>query len=145
MHHLDYENYDIALLEDASSNTYSDAFGIIYATESSINMLKQANKKFALSELHIVDIFNNIDFQSNVKITKLDTKKFQSGLMYYLEGKSEFVDEDNICYECVVIHNSGIQRKVAKIYRLKEEHQWEAEDMDYFINPEYKYITYENY
>ena len=65
--------------------------------------------------------------------------------MYYLEGKSEFVDEDNICYECVVIHNSGIQRKVAKIYRLKEEHQWETEYMDYFNNPEYKYITYENY
>ena len=145
MYHLDYENHGIALLEDTSSNTYRDAFGIIYTTESSVNMLKQANKKFALSELLIVDIFNNIDFQSNVKITKLDIKKFQSGLMYYLEGKRQFVVEDNICYECVVTHNSGIQTKAAKIYRLKEEHQWEAEDLDYFINPEYKYITYENY
>ena len=145
MYHLNYENYDIALLQDTSSNTYSDAFGIIYATESSIDLLKQANKKFALSELYIVDIFNNINFQSKVKITKLDTKKFQSGILYYLEGKHEFVDEETTCYECVVIHNSGIQTKAAKIYRLKEGHQWEAEDMDYFINPEYKYITYENY
>ena len=145
--HLTYDNYDIAMMQDDTGKELNEAFGIIYATESTINFFKQRAEKLALStyttEESSGNIFSN-DQQSKIKIAKLDSVKFQSGTSYYLEGRHEFFEDNNTCTACVAVHNSGIQTKAARIYRLKEGLKWEAEDPHYFDNPEAKYMTYEN-
>ena len=143
--HLDYPNLDIALMQEG--NTFSEAFGIIYASEATVDFFTRTAIKFTLSEQGKqkvkYDIFNRIDPKSLIAVTYLDNTKFQSGSSYYTEGKREFVD-DNICYECVVVHNSDIETEAAKIYRLKEGLQWEAEDAEYFEKPDAKYMIYDN-
>ena len=146
--HLNYNNYDIAMMQNDSGKELNEAFGIIYATESTISFFKQTAEKLALSTYTAEEssgkIFSNIDQESKIKIAKLDNAKFQSGTSYYLEGRHEFFESNNSCTACVAVHNSGIQTKAAKIYRLKEGLKWEAEDPHYFENPEAKYMTYEN-
>lgn len=146
--HLSYNNYDIAMMQDDSGKELNETFGIIYATESTMIFFKQKAEKLTLAtyitEEPSGNIFRNIDQQSKMKIAKLDNVQFQSGTSYYLEGRHEFFEGNNSCSACVAVHNSGIQTKAARIYRLKEELKWEAEDPHYFDNPEAKYMTYEN-
>lgn len=144
--HLSYGDYDIAMMQDDSGKELNEAFGIIDATESTMNFFKQKAEKLALAtyitEESSGNIFRNIDQQSKMKTAKLDNVNFQSGTSYYLEGRHEFFEGNNSCSACVAVHNSGIQTKAARIYRLKEGLKWEAEDPHYFDNPEAKYMTY---
>ncbi len=78
-----------------------------------------------------------------IKVRQLDKFRFPCGL-YYFEKFKRMWSGDNICKDCVIVHNNWIMGKEAKIYRFKDHLMWHVNNDGYYNDPTRKYIVYSN-
>ncbi len=84
-----------------------------------------------------------LEGEGRLTINMLDPLLFPCGYYYYEVGQRMYAT-DNPCNTCIIVHNNWIVTKAAKIYRFKENLQWQLDDDQYYSDPTRKYLVYEN-
>ena len=78
-----------------------------------------------------------------IKVGHMDKALFPCGI-YYFEKASRMWEEDNVCHECVMVHNNWIVGKQAKVLRFKDHLLWSLDTHGYYSDPNRKYLLYDN-
>ena len=143
------ETCDMAVLWDAV--VYNAGFLFINPTNTSkrvyqsMTMLARKNPgmddQLQLNKIIEQELLNE---DNNANIIKLPPKQFKCGKSYYEDPKRYFADTMSPCNECIVAHNNWIVSMEAKVYRVKELHQWVNDEGGYYTNTTLKYLTYQN-
>ncbi|ELU07133.1 hypothetical protein CAPTEDRAFT_189031 [Capitella teleta] len=81
--------------------------------------------------------------KNGLRLVSLPTEQFQSGRLFFGDGKRTFA-EDNPCSTCIVAHNNWIKGIEAKEYRFKEMHMWVYDGDEYYSSTGRKYLVYNN-
>ena len=136
---------DLAALKDY----YHFNAGFLYANPSALSVYT------SMKELSLKDPTMNDQVQLNrvigprienktIRFVALSEAQFQSGKLFYADGRRVYADSMKACSQCVVVHNNWIVGLENKIYRAKELHQWLVNYNRYYTNTTRKYITYNN-
>ena len=80
-----------------------------------------------------------------LRLRYLSAKQFPVGRVFFDEGEVMY-DGDSLFGDgtAVVVHNSWIVSKAAKIYRFKETGMWDVDTDRYYSNASAKYLSYDN-
>lgn len=143
-----YENdnkYDYTFTVDGINNQNS-GFYLLNSKKSCIKFFETILKYRNLNEDNFYKIFNYFlrDFskRNKINVNAFDVSIYRNGLNYFDTYPLYF---DNICSDCIIIHNNWINNVETKIYRFKEHLMWRLDDNQYYSSRENKYLTYKNF
>ena len=139
---------DIIFQSEGGEKNRNTGFYLSFPTNNTIKMPLLALDSYKLSETfndqdsinYIADVMQADD---NLQIKVLNQTLFPNGVRYFEDGCRMFGD-DNLCQDCVIIHNNDIISYSNKVYRFKEHFMWVTDRNGYYSNENAKYLTFEN-
>ena len=139
---------DIIFQSEGGETNRNTGFYLAFPTNNTIKMHLLALDSYKLSETFndqdaIKQITDAMQADGDLKIQVLNKKLFPNGVSYFDDGCRMFGD-DNLCHDCVIVHNNDIISYSNKVYRFKEHFMWVIDTNGYYSNEKAKYLTFEN-
>ena len=144
--HLNCSSCDIEIQSDHVE--LNSGFYLARPTEGAIllhqKMMDKANQSNKTSNQKALNNAVKKLKQNNlIKVAVMDKYRFPCGI-YYFERFRRMWPGDNVCNDCVIVHNNWIIGKQAKVYRFKDHLLWLVDTNGYFSDPHRRYLSYEN-
>ena len=141
---------DIHIQDNSNTNGIERNSGFIFARPTNATLtlfqrawdIAQVQKPLRQQEAVNLALSSMLKLRQ-IKVGVLDRNFFQTGRVYFDEGKRIFAG-DNPCLECVVIHNNYILGEPGKAYRLKEHLMWSVDIDGYYTDVNGRYLIYDN-
>ena len=115
--------------------------GAILLHQKMMDKANQSNKTSNQKALN--NAIKKLRQDNRIKVSMMDKYKFPCGI-YYFERFKRMWPVDNVCTDCVIVHNNWIMGKQAKVYRFKDHLLWVVDTNGYYSDPDRKYLLYGN-
>lgn len=148
LEYIECDDCDIsALMDDAD---YNAGFLLIRPTRRSMEVYSKMKAlairmPFLDDQDQLTQVIDDMsrNYGHGFIVERLPIDRFLCGLIYFEVGERNFVG-DNICPNCVVVHNNWMVSREAKIYRFREHLMWDYDSDSYYTSTTRRYLTYDN-
>ena len=144
--HLNCSSCDIEIQSDHVEE--NSGFYMARPTEAAKllhqRMMDKANQSNRTSNQKALNnALKKLKRENLIKVGHMDKYRFPCGI-YYFERFKRMWAGDNVCSDCVIVHNNWIMGKQAKVYRFKDHLLWVVDHKGYYSDPNRKYLSYSN-
>ena len=145
---LTCDSCDIIFQSEDDKSNLNTGFYLAFPTNNTIKLHLLALDSYKLSKVFndqdaIQQIVDDMRGNDELQVKVLNPKLFPNGVRYF-DDRCRMFARENLCRDCVIVHNNDIISYSNKVYRFKEHLMWTLDTNSYYSNQTAKYITFGN-